>query len=211
MLTDELLSSRTWVEERRWAFKGALHINLLERAVVHSWIKELVLRGGNVLVTAIEDSRVAMMSSLKNRSSSPSILRSLQLSAPLLLAGNISIAMLFGPSKLNVADDPTRDADVRPACRPSPLWTEDSALVRWVGSLPSAIKPVARWGMLVLAIMSVEDLRALQNKQESGRLNYWYNPLLTQPPPPRRYWSPLPDEASCSAGYAALDFDQTLG
>ena len=121
-LVTVLKHSLEWQEERRWTWKRPVHVNLLEGAVVRNWLEGLVQRGIQGRFIGIEDSRVTMFSQAKGRSPSVALTPMLQMTAALQLGGRLYPAYHFIPSHFNIADDPTRYKDVRPAVRPLAQW-----------------------------------------------------------------------------------------
>ena len=153
---NELLLSGRFEEVRRWAWRKPGHINMLESAVIRSWL--LGLLGGEgcryrgaLRPPAIVDSRAAGLSLAKGRSSSDALNGSLEQLCVVQVVGALYPGVSFGPSKLNVADDPTRFRPVRPLARPPPLWAADGRVLRWLASLPPLNRVYAAWARLVLA------------------------------------------------------------
>ena len=120
MVVNEIMHSLKWKEERRWKWQREGHINLLEGSVVRNWLEGLVEDGVQGCVVGVEDSHVTMFSQAKGRSSSVALTPSLQKTSVLQLAGRLYPAYHFCPSRLNVADDPTRHKEVREAVRMPP-------------------------------------------------------------------------------------------
>lgn len=111
-------------------------------------------------VVGIADSRTSLGSVLKGRSASRAIRRTLQLTNPLLLAGGLQVAMLFGPKRPNVADDATRYLEVRAPCREPPSWTQEAEIYLWVCSRPPLPRVLAAWGRLFLDLAPLEACAA---------------------------------------------------
>ena len=76
-------------------------------------MRKLALQGGDLRFCAFLDSRVAKGSISKGRSSARALLPSLRKSAAVQVAFGLYPALGFAPTKLNVADDPTRDQPLR--------------------------------------------------------------------------------------------------
>lgn len=145
LAVNELLLSSRWRETRRWRWRGPGHITLLESRVVTNWVRGLLLQGVfDTRVVGIADSRTSLGSALKGRPASRAIRRTLQLTNPLILAGGLQVSMLFGPTRLNVADDPTRHLEVREPWREPPLWMRDLDTFWWVCSRPRCPAPSRR-------------------------------------------------------------------
>ena len=66
--------------------------------------------------------------------------------------GRLYPAYHFIPSRFNVADDPTRHKEVRPAVRRPPPWINESRIVQWLLELPPVSHKVGAWTRLVLRL-----------------------------------------------------------
>ncbi len=119
---NELLWSVTWNELRCWKWKKKSQINLLESAVIVNWVLGTAKRGGDACLAGIVDSRVALGSTAKGRSPSRSLRPNLSRICSLSLAFGIYTSLSFGPSRFNVADDPTRHRRVREAKSRAASW-----------------------------------------------------------------------------------------
>ncbi len=163
---NEFLVSATFREVRRWAWRKEGHINLLESAVIRSWLKEFLLTSTpstststsstrssalSLRPTALVDSRVAGLSAAKGRSSSKALSGSLEQMCAIQVGGGLYPGFNYAPSKLNVADDPTRFLAVRPPARDPPSWCRDADFVRWLASLPPMHRLYSKWARLFLA------------------------------------------------------------
>ena len=131
------MMSGAWRERRRWRWKRRGHITLLETEVVSAWIRESAEKDhGPRRLLGLADSRASLGSILKGRSASVALHAALQRSNACLLATGSQVAMCFAPTRLNVADDPTRLQEVRPAIRAprggrvAPRWCALSGLCR---------------------------------------------------------------------------------
>ena len=110
-------------------------------------------------VVGIEDSHVTMFSQAKGRSSSHALTPVLQKTSMLQLGGRLYPAYHFCPSRLNVADDPTRLREVRKAVRAPPAWLEDPKVMQWLLELPPVRHTVGAWARFVLRIKSLLECR----------------------------------------------------
>lgn len=166
----------------------------------------------------IADSRTSLGSVLKGRSASRAIQLALQLTNPLLLAGGIQITMLFGPTRLKVADDPTWDSPVRLPLLPLPPWVAHPEAFREISALPPLPRVLAAWARLV-----VNELVRLLRLRRDPFARRGRHELLVMPRAWRScaLWSPGPSQAGPSAAQwnrsseggtsAVLGFDQALG
>ena len=113
VVLNDLLMTGGWKVELQWHWKKMAHINILESHAYLALLKMLVLRGGDIRATTLLDSQVAKCSHAKGRSSSLALTPSLRKAAALSIAGGVYGSLGFAPTRLNVADDPTRDVSQR--------------------------------------------------------------------------------------------------
>ncbi|CAK0892050.1 unnamed protein product [Prorocentrum cordatum] len=169
LVINELLMSGSWEELRRWAWRSPGHINILESNVVVNLLEGLVRNGGDRRFAALIDSRVTLCSQAKGRSSSRALTRPLEKSCALQIAGSLYPSYSFAPSRLNVADDPTRHQAVRAACRPRPDWLEHADLLDWLLTRLPTAKACAAWLRLVCLLLGSSGLRAPRTALAEGR------------------------------------------
>ena len=112
-VANDLLLSGDWQLEFQWHWQHSSHINLLESHAFLALLRRLALRGGDSRFVALLDSRVAKGSHARGRSSAKALMPSLKKSAAIQVAYGLYPSLGFAPTKLNVADDPTRDQPIR--------------------------------------------------------------------------------------------------
>lgn len=112
-LVNEVALSSAWALESVWEFRVSSHINLLELSAVLRLVHRLVKKGKACRVVVLVDSNVVRCAASKGRSSSRALTRLLCRLAALCLAGGIYLVLGFVPTRLNPADDPTRDCSLR--------------------------------------------------------------------------------------------------
>lgn len=110
---NDLLVTGSWEVEFQWHWQHASHINLLESHSYLALLRKLATDGGGCRFVCLLDSRVAKCAHAKGRSSSRALQPSLQKSAAVQVAYGLYPSLGFAPTRLNVADDPTRDTPVR--------------------------------------------------------------------------------------------------
>ena len=111
---NDILSSSHWEVAAVWSWKAPRHINALESESALALYKALALKKGDLRFPVFTDSAVVLGAHLKGRSSAR-LLR-----GPLRRVG-ATLAAAFGPTRLNVSDDPSRDVETRSPvpCSPS--------------------------------------------------------------------------------------------
>lgn len=113
VLVNDVLMTGGWSVVRQWFWRGKSHINILETSVFVSVLKEAVVSKPGHRLAGILDSGVAIGSLSKGRSSSFSLQPCLKKGAALQIAGHLYPGLSFGPTRLNIADDPSRGASLR--------------------------------------------------------------------------------------------------
>ena len=98
------------------------HINLLKLEIILKFERQLALEHQDVRYNLASDSQVTLACLVKGRSSSPHLNRLLQRSLPSLLGSGIYGGYGFIPSLANVADDPTREHEIRAPVASPPEW-----------------------------------------------------------------------------------------
>lgn len=121
VVRNNLLMTGDWRVDLLWFWATRSHINLQESHAYLALLRRLIRDGGDVRFTALLDSRVAKCSHAKRRSSSKALMPSLRKAAALQICGGLYPSFGFAPTRLNTADDPTRDADLRSSCKQSCL------------------------------------------------------------------------------------------
>ena len=111
---NDVLRSAAWKEERSWWWKAPSHINLLETRVVLSLLHQKLIRGEKEKrLVILLDSAVARCALAKGRSSSVALQPLMKKACALQVGGGFFPALSHAPTKLNVADDPSRSVEVR--------------------------------------------------------------------------------------------------
>lgn len=113
VLVNDVLRAARWEAMRVWFWKSKVRINLLETSVVASLLKQMMRSHPGTRLNILLDSSVAKGALAKGRSSSLGLQPILRRAAACQIAGNLYPAHSYAPTKLNVADDPTRDAEIR--------------------------------------------------------------------------------------------------
>ena len=112
-VVNDLLAAGSWKVDRAWCWKSPCHINILEASTVVSLLKELALKDPDCRHVILSDSRVAKGALAKGRSSAVQLQRQCQMAGALQAAAGLYPAFNFAPTRLNVADDPSRSVALR--------------------------------------------------------------------------------------------------
>ena len=184
---NDLALSGDWSVDTSWSFRKESHINILEEAVVLRLAQRCSRFGFPTCVTAMVDSNVVRGATSKGRSSSVSLSTVLRRFNAICVAAALYFNIPFCPTRLNIADDPTRDRPLRsnaPGFDISKMSRDElfdlfshHRLKRWA----------ANWARLLIRICGV------------GCLDWAKRNVC------RRRW------ASNAQHFVQMDFDSTLG
>ena len=151
-LVNEIAISSAWDVEASWAFKRPSHINLLELRSLLRLVMDLVKGKRALRFVAFVDSIVTRGAFSKGRSSSYAVASLLRQICALMIVGGLYGVTPFVPTRLNVADDPTRDRPPRPPCPGlgSSSWSRSQLFA--LARLPLLRRSYSNWTRLVLLL-----------------------------------------------------------
>lgn len=158
MLANEVLATSSWELEKVWSFKGHHHINLLELSVVERVISQMVCKKHSERIIIFVDSNVVRCSVSKGRSSSRALMAGLKRIGALCVALGAYVTLVFSPTGLNPADDPTRDVAIRGPIDSfiDETWTEED--LYQLGEMRNLRRWTANWSKLVLKLLGRQVL-----------------------------------------------------
>ena len=158
VLVNDVLAANKWETEKCWSWACKSHINVLEARAGHGILHGASWSLRSSCFACILDSRVAKGALSKGRSSARGLQRICKRAGPLQLVADLYPGWCFGPTRLNTADDPTRDQKVRAPVASSlsqAFGTEDLQKLHSVTfSRPAA--NFLRLTLLVLVFQSTE-------------------------------------------------------
>ncbi|CAE7766979.1 unnamed protein product [Symbiodinium sp. CCMP2592] len=156
---NEVLLIGDWQIDSQWAWKRQRHINCLETEAAVTKLRDIAREGRDSRPVLILDSSCARGALAKGRSSAKLLRPSLRRAAAISVAGGIFPAYLYGPTRLNISDDPTRDVPLREPHPESVLRELSEAATVELCTLSGANKSRARWVRLCLLLMPVGSPR----------------------------------------------------
>eukprot|EP00435_Cladocopium_sp_Y103_P072682 s1267_g41.t1 len=159
VVASDLLVSGHWEEVLTWFWRRPSHINILESHAFLTLLRHLAMSGHSCRFNALLDSRVAKCSIAKGRSSALALGPSLKKSAALQVAFGLYPSLGFAPTKLNVADDPTRDTPLRPTDASSFSIAVPPQFLAQLHALPLS-RPAAKWVRLVVLLIVLSRAEA---------------------------------------------------
>ena len=153
IFVNDVAIASQWSLKSVWTFKKLRHINLQELAAVLRLATDLVKQKKSMRAVALVDSIVTRGAVSKGRSSSRAIASVLRRLCSTFLAGSLYMTLPFCPTRLNTADDPTRDCPIRLPGSSFGLegWCdEDLALL---ATLPRFRRWAANWVRLCILLI----------------------------------------------------------
>ena len=202
-LVNELCCSMPWEIEDVWNFRISPHINLLELSVVVRLVEKLAKQGRAGRIVVLVDSNVVKCAASKGRSSSKLLGKALCRLAAICVIAGIYLVLGYVPTRLNPADDPTRDAPLRIATPGLGISSWESLDLLKLSAVPRVRRWISNWVRLVLLLCGPNVLH-LCDRNVYRRPRYPYGlahrcPSLADFSFPRHSVS------------HPLDFDSTLG
>ena len=150
---NDVLSGAAWEVTSVIPWRGASHINVLELAVIVALHRQLAVSAPDARHTVLVDSQVAKSAAAKGRSASRALGYALARSAAIQLGFGLFFAYGFAPTRLNIADDPTRFAELR-APTPFRLFEALTSDEWHTLSARRFRRPSASWLRLVLLLLA---------------------------------------------------------
>ena len=158
LLVNDVARSSHWKLVSSWTFRKQSHINLQELAAILRLIYKLASSRFSSRVSILVDSLVCRGAMSKGRSSSRAIAALLRRCTAALLAANLYVITPFCPTRLNVADDPTRDHPIRdPVVSVIDESWKDKDVYK-LANHPRLCRWAANWAMLVLRLIGPKAL-----------------------------------------------------
>eukprot|EP00438_Fugacium_kawagutii_P020864 Skav209436 [mRNA] locus=scaffold805:189644:194096:- [translate_table: standard] len=163
-LSNEVAKASQWELVEVWTFRKHSHINLLEESAVLRICSILARSGSPKRIAIGVDSSVVRFATSKGRTSSRGLSSLLRRVTSLCVAAGLYVVLPFIPTRLNFADDPTREREVRPPITSDILeWDKDDLFN--LAALPKLRRWASNWACLVVklcgpAVLSFADRSA---------------------------------------------------
>ena len=172
VVSNDVLLTEKWRTRKCWHWKRKSHINVLE---AHGGLGVLAAAASDQpdsRFVALMDSRVAKGALAKGRSSADGLQRTCKRSSAIQVAFGLYPGWNFAPTRLNIADDPTRRVPVR---SPVPLSVRKGLSQQQIQLLHSC--QLSRWASnwLRLCILLLL-LQSPAQAQHSDGFSFWTFP-----------------------------------
>lgn len=165
VLSNDVLLTSHWKLVDFVPWRIPLHINLLETSMAVRVLKRQALLLPDTRFLNFLDSQVAPGALTKGRSSSRLLLGLCRRSTALQIVGGLYPVWPYAPTKLNVADDPTRGLSPRP---PVPLSIRSVAGIDFSGLHSVHLnRPTANWVRLLLLVSLLQPSDAFLEEASS--------------------------------------------
>ena len=152
-LVNEVMLSAPWEVVIDWRFRKASHINILEESAVYRLISKIAKECKPSRITILVDSSVVKCATAKGRSSSLGLSPVLRRVCALVVASGLYVNLAFVPTRLNAADDPTRDTILRGQVCNLHLEEWDTDQLYSLAAIPKSRRWASNWVRLVLCVL----------------------------------------------------------
>ena len=189
---NEVMQSSRWELCRVWKFRKASHINILEESSLLRLCNMLARGPTPIRTSALVDSNVVRCATAKGRTASKGLGPVLRRVNAICTACGLYLHIPFTPTRLNVADDPTRDRQPREPSSRLNLheWSRDDLFD--LAKIPKLKRWASNWVRLCLLIGG----RAMLNLSDRNLF---------------RQGNVLPSRTKTNLSHDSLEFDSTLG
>ena len=179
VMVNDFLRTGQWRVVRSWYWKDHVHINLLETRAVLSLLEQRLREGvSSRRLNILLDSTVARCALAKGRSSSRALQHLLRKAAVLQIGSNTYPSYSHAPTKLNVADDPTREESLRLPSKFSLMEVIGVAEGRRLHAVKLS-GGSANWVRLVVLATSILQTDAAGSSSHAAPSSYLLGPLLS--------------------------------
>ena len=151
-LCNDLLVSGEWKVENQWAWNVPCHINVQETSSVYKLLKQAALCHPSSRFSVVMDSNVGLSALVKGRSPSHGLRKVLRRSGAVTVAGGLYPAYHFGPTRINIADCPTRDNELPVPCQSIVDRLSTLEEVLDFASVAELRRPKANWVRLFMLV-----------------------------------------------------------
>ena len=147
--------------------KKRRHINIGEVRAALEAERELGEREPDSYYLHLQDSQVSLAALVKGRSSSRHLNKEIRASIPDHVVSNVRPFYGFVRSKLNPADDPTRDAPLRRPSKEQALWMQELKK----GNCDAFDAELSKWGLDLQQLRGLPEESELWRKMPDNLLN----------------------------------------
>lgn len=157
VVINDVLAAGEWKTEHEWQWQTHFHINVLESLAYVSLLKRLARHESRALrFPALLDSRVAKGAHAKGRTASRVLQPGLHRAAAITVGAGLYPSFGFAPTRLNVAEDHTRDAPLREPSLKCCLVNLDFAQLQSLHACQFK-RPFANWIRIFLLLTSFQE------------------------------------------------------
>ena len=153
VLVNDILSAAPWKVEFVVPWRGRSHINTLELGAIGILDRQIARVSPHSRFTVLVDSSVAKAASAKGRSTALALQPGLRRAMAHQLAFSLFPAFGFAPTRLNIADDPTRRTTLREPASVGLYRALPLPVLHNCGRLRLR-RPLSSWARLLLVVVA---------------------------------------------------------
>lgn len=157
-LVNDLMQSSRWELVRQWTFRKNSHINILEESALLKLCGILAREGVPRRISVMVDSNVVRCATSKGRTSSLGLASILRRVTAQVVAAGLYVNIPFCPTRLNVADDPTRDRPIRESSPGLRCGEMSKAELFELANFPKMRRWASNWVRLILRLLGTRAL-----------------------------------------------------
>ena len=179
-LANDVMLTAAWKVEHSWYWKKMSHINVLELASAVSEVVEVSNSEESTRFASFIDSAVCRGALSKGRSASKLLQPGLKKICACQISADLYPGWIYSPTRLNCADDPTRDAPLRSPAPTSIAKILGIEELRLAG-LPKVKRCGANWIRLVLLCLATKPEVVAGNppQEHFGFSARWISPVAS--------------------------------
>eukprot|EP00438_Fugacium_kawagutii_P012773 Skav217633 [mRNA] locus=scaffold1334:5610:19402:- [translate_table: standard] len=197
-LCNDVMVSSKWRVKSSWRWKRPLHINIKETLSVKALHKSQAISKPGTRQAVALDSNVGLCALVKGRSSSYGLRPALRQTGATVVAGCLYPSYHFSPTRLNMADHPTRDQPL-----PAPLVSALPEGLPFSGLMDFAeLGGLSRVGANWVRLVSVLARGSLAWLGSGDSWRFAHVPYKHHP---------FAGASAVKDAYSPMDFDSTLG
>eukprot|EP00438_Fugacium_kawagutii_P023074 Skav201172 [mRNA] locus=scaffold65:774040:778439:- [translate_table: standard] len=195
VFANEIMQTAEWEVVADWVFKKSAHINILEEAALLKLCTILAKKGLPRRVSILVDSSVVRFATSKGRTSSVCLGSVLRRVSALAVASGLYISVPYTPTRLNCADDPTRNRAVRDRLESMGMEHWDLDEVYEFAILPKYRRWAANWIRLLIRMVGSKVLFLHHRNIFRSKYPLWFDDV----------------EVDNLGGHDSMEFDATKG
>ena len=174
-LVNEVMQTSEWKLVKQWTFRKKSHINILEESALLKLCSILARRGMPRRIVICVDSHVVRCATSKGRTSSYGLAPVLRRVSALAVAAGLYISVPFCPTRLNCADDPTRNRTIRKPTSGLGIHRWDREMLFDLAEHPKLRRWASNWSRLVIRLLGYPVLQFADRSKYRQLHSQWFS------------------------------------